>query len=110
VAEGDSAPEGDSSGEGSAAEALAQADEAEAKAQAALEERRRIERENRLAQEEYDEKLATARKRVRELNNRFADWYYVVSDEEYAKIRLSRSGVIQAKPADEAAPASEPAP
>jgi hypothetical protein len=110
VAEGDSAPEGDSSGEGSAAEALAQADEAEAKAQAALEERRRIERENRLAQEEYDEKLAAARKRVRELNNRFADWYYVVSDEEYAKIRLSRSGVIQAKPADEAAPASEPAP
>ena len=94
----------------SAAAALAQADEAEAKAQAALEERRRIERENRLAQEDYDGKLAAARKRVRELNDRFAEWYYVVSDEEYAKIRLKRADVIQAKAADAAAPVPEPVP
>ncbi|MFM1904355.1 MAG: hypothetical protein RLZZ440_2255 [Planctomycetota bacterium] len=110
AAETAAADEEEGAGDGSAAEALAQADEVEAKAQAALEERRRIERENRLAQEEYEEKLAAAKKRVRELNNRFADWYYVVSDEEYAKIRLSRTDVIQATPADEAAPASEPAP
>lgn len=97
-------------GDASAAAALAEADEAEAKAQAALEERRRIERENRLAQEDYDGKLAAAKKRVRELNDRFADWYYVVSDEEYAKIRLSRADVIQAKAADDAAPVPEPVP
>ena len=97
--------------EPSAADALAKADEAEAKAQAALEERRRVERENRLAQEEYEEKLKTAQKRVRELNNRFADWYYVVSDAEYAKIRLGRSDVIQEKSADGAAtPSSGPLP
>ena len=88
-----------------AAEVLAQADETEAKAQAALEERRRVERENRLAQEEYDQQLKAAEKRVRDLNNRFADWYYVVSDPEYAKIRLSESDAIQAKPVDEAATA-----
>ena len=97
--------------EPSAADALAKADEAEAKAQAALEERRLVERENRLAQEEYEEKLKTAQKRVRELNNRFADWYYVVSDAEYAKIRLGRSDVIQEKSADGAAtPSSGPLP
>jgi hypothetical protein len=91
---------------------LAKADEEEAKAQAALEERRRIERENRLAQEAYDEKVKAGQKRVRELNSRFADWYYVVSEAEYGKIRLGRAGVIQAKAADEppAAPAAEPPP
>jgi hypothetical protein len=91
---------------------LAKADEEEAGAQAALEERRRIERENRLAQEAYDEKVKAGEKRVRELNSRFADWYYVVSEAEYAKIRLGRAGVIQAKPADEApaVPAAEPTP
>ncbi len=93
-------------------DSLAKADEEEAKAQAAIEERRRIERENRLAQEAYDEKVKAGQKRVRELNGRFADWYYVVSEAEYAKIRLGRADVIQAKPADEApaVPAAEPTP
>ena len=95
-----------------AATALAAAEAAEARAQKALEERRRIEQENRRAQEAYDDKLEAARKRVRELNNRFADWYYVVSDAEYAKIRLKRADVIETKPADEApaAPAAAPPP
>jgi len=94
------------------ADSLAKADEDEAKAQAALEERRRIERDNRLAQEAYDEKVKAGQKRVRELNGRFADWYYVVSEAEYAKIRLGRAGVIQPKQAAEppAVPAAEPAP
>ncbi len=83
--------------EGAAADNLAAADEAEAKTQAALEERKRVERENRRKQEEYDEKVKAAQKRVRELNARFADWYYVVSDAEYAKIHLDRAGVVQQK-------------
>lgn len=84
-------------GETQAADGQKEADEAEAKAQAALEERRRVERENRRREEEYDGKVKAALKRVRELNNRFADWYYVVSDAEYAKIHLDRAGVIQKK-------------
>ena len=39
--------------------------------------------------------MNAAQKRVRELNSRFADWYYIVSDKEYAKIHLDRAGVIQ---------------
>jgi len=76
-------------------------EEAEAKAQAALEERRRVEAENRRKQEQYDEQVKAAQKRVRDLNNRFADWYYVVSDKEYDKIHLDRAGMIQKKSADE---------
>ena len=56
-----------------------------------------MERENRRKEEEYDEKVKAAQKRVKELNARFADWYYVVSDAEYAKIHLDRAGVVQKK-------------
>ena len=50
-----------------AAESLKKADEAEAAAQVALENRRRVERENRRKQDDYDERVKTAQKRVREL-------------------------------------------
>ena len=102
--DGSEKPAADKAGEGGAAEELAKADEAEAKAQAAIEERRRVERENRRKQEDYDAKLKAAQKRVRELNNRFADWYYVVSDAEYAKIHLDRAAIVQAKQAGDSAP------
>jgi len=108
----DDAADKPAAGDDTAAAALAAAEEAEAKAQVALEERRRVERENRLKQEEYDDKVKAAQKRVRELNARFADWYYVVSDSEYAKIRLGLTDVIRSKPPEEApaAPADQPLP
>jgi hypothetical protein len=95
-----------------AAESLKKADEAEAAAQAALENRRRVERENRRKQDAYDDKVKAAQKRVRELNNRFADWYYVVSDKEYAKIHLGRQTMVQKKEETKEAAAApvEPAP
>jgi hypothetical protein len=44
-------------------------------------------------------------KRVKELNERFADWYYIISDATYRKIHLSREDVVKKKekPADEKA-------
>ncbi len=76
--------------------------------QKAIEARRRVERENRRLQEAYDEKVATGQKRVRELNARFADWYYIVSEEEFNKIHLSGKSVIKAvaAPAEEQPPAA----
>ena len=104
-AEGD-AKEADSTKDGGenkdgAADELKKAEEAEAKAQGALEQRRRVEAENRRKQEQFDEQVKAAQKRVRDLNNRFADWYYVVSDKEYDKIHLGRDEMIQKKAADE---------
>jgi len=98
------APAGDAPAEESAAEeetSDASSDEAEAEAQAAREQRRRVERENRRRQDEYDEKIETAKKRVRELNARFADWYYIVPEAEYDKIHLAREDVIKSEPAEE---------
>jgi hypothetical protein len=47
--------------------------------------------------DEYEEKKKKAEKKVRELNARFADWYFVISDDVYKKIHLSRSDVIKEK-------------
>ena len=85
---------GDDAAGPSAAELLKQADEAEAAMQAAIEARRQVERENRRKQEGFDEKIDAGKKRVRELNGRFADWYYIVSEEEFKKIHLDREAVI----------------
>jgi hypothetical protein len=67
---------------------------------AAKAERERIEKENKRKQEEYDQKVADGKKRVGELNNRFADWYYVISDDVYRKIHLSHDELFKKKGKD----------
>jgi len=89
--------DGEGDAQADAAKSEETAEDTEARTQAALEERRRVERENRRKQEDYDSKVQSAEKRVRELNARFADWYYVVPDDEFVKIHLDRAAVIQQK-------------
>ena len=64
-------------------------------------ERARIEKENKRKQEEYDQQIADGKKKVKELNGRFADWYYVISDEVYRKIHLGRDEIVTKKPKKE---------
>ncbi len=47
------------------------------------------------------EKVNKAKEKVDELNFRFSDWYYVVSENEYRKIHLGRSDVVKGKVATE---------
>ncbi|MCH2124515.1 MAG: DUF4340 domain-containing protein [Pirellulaceae bacterium] len=58
-------------------------------------ERERITKENQRKQEEYDEKVKVAANKVADLNARFADWYYVIAEDVYKKIHLSRGDLIQ---------------
>ena len=60
-------------------------------------ERERIIKENKRKQQEYDEELDKGRKKVKELNDRFADWYYIISDEVYQKIHLGRDQIVKKK-------------
>jgi hypothetical protein len=62
-------------------------------------ERERVQKDNKRKQEEYDQKVAEAKKRVTELNARFADWYYVISDEVYRKIHLNHEDIFKKKAA-----------
>ncbi|MGD9854342.1 MAG: DUF4340 domain-containing protein, partial [Planctomycetaceae bacterium] len=57
-------------------------------------------------QQAYEEKLTKGRERVKELNTRFADWYYVISAETFDKIRIERTNLVEAKEPedDKAAP------
>jgi hypothetical protein len=60
-------------------------------------ERERIEAENKRKLEEYEEKVKKGKERVQQLNERFAEWYYVISDEVYRKIRLGRGDIVRKK-------------
>lgn len=53
-----------------------------------------IEQENKDKQQEYEAALEAAQERVAELNDRFADWFYVISDEVYQKVHLQRSDFV----------------
>lgn len=71
--------------------------------------RKEIEERNQQKLDEYNQKIKAGQKRVTDLNARFGDWYYVISDDVYKKIRLTRADVVQKKAAEEK-PAGEAEP
>lgn len=60
-------------------------------------ERKRIEAENQRKLDEYQELLKKGRENVNDLNLRFGDWYFVIADDVFKKVRLSRENVIKKK-------------
>ncbi len=60
-------------------------------------ERKRIEQENQRQMDEYQETLKKGKETVKDLNLRFGDWYFVVDDNVFKKIRLGRDDVIKKK-------------
>ncbi len=58
-------------------------------------ERARITKENQRKIDERNDKLKKAQQKVAELNYRFADWYYVISEDVYKKIHLGRADIIK---------------
>ena len=60
-------------------------------------ERDRITKENQRKLDEYNEKRKKAEEKVGELNIRFAPWYYVISEDVYKKIHLSREDLLKEK-------------
>jgi hypothetical protein len=66
--------------------------------------RERIAKENQRKIDDRNEKIAASRKKVQELNARFSDWYYVVSDTAYKKLKISRDQLIVPKGSGNATP------
>lgn len=98
-------PAEESSDAAKPADAPADAKSAEADADKLAAERAAIEQENQRLQDEYNAAVEKGKKRVAELNERFGDWYYVISNDVYKQIHLSRDQVFKKKGA---APAGEP--
>ncbi|MDR2116635.1 MAG: DUF4340 domain-containing protein, partial [Planctomycetaceae bacterium] len=63
----------------------------------ATKEKEQIEKSNQREQERYDKAIEEGKKRVEKLTNRFADWYYVISEDVYKKIHLTQNNVFREK-------------
>jgi hypothetical protein len=63
-------------------------------------ERDRVEAANKRKQVAFDEKVKQGEQKAKELNARFADWYYVVGEDTYRKIHVGKSDIIKKKPKD----------
>ncbi|HEY1785050.1 MAG TPA: hypothetical protein VGG30_05845, partial [Pirellulales bacterium] len=72
-------------------------EEAAAQKTAEAEKRASIGKANKRKQDEYEEKLKKGEEHVKQLNQRFGDWYYIISDEVYHKIHLSQADVVKTK-------------
>ncbi len=59
-----------------------------------------IKKENKRALDARNDSLNAAKKKVDELNAGFADWYYVVSESVYTKLRVSREQLFKAPDAN----------
>ena len=50
--------------------------------------------------EQFEKKIEDARRKVDELNDRFGEWYYVVSDDSFKKLRFTREDIVQPRKAE----------
>jgi hypothetical protein len=56
-----------------------------------------VERENKRKQEDYDSAVKRGQEKVKELNGRFADWYFIIPDDVYKKIHLGLGDIVKKK-------------
>jgi len=84
---------GDKPASGEAAQAGTQTPASDPKAA----ERERIRTENKRKMEEYEDRVKKGKEKAKELNDRFADWYYVISNSEFEKIHLTREQIVKKK-------------
>jgi hypothetical protein len=67
----------------------------------AKKEKEQIEKSNQREQERYDQAVEDGKKRAAKLTDRFADWYYVISEDVYKKIHLTQTNVFREKKKEE---------
>lgn len=60
-------------------------------------ERKQIEQENQRKLDEYQALIKKGQEAVKELNLRFGDWYFVVNDDVFQKVRVSSDKAIKKK-------------
>ncbi len=88
---------GSEAGQETETDAAAAGDEKAKDLETIIADRKRIEQENQRKLDEYQETLKKGRENVKDLNLRFGDWYFVVSDEVFKRIRLGRNDVVKKK-------------
>jgi len=64
--------------------------------------REEIEKANARLLDFYDEQVESGKKQSAELNKRFADWYYIISEDVFKKVHLGKENLIRPKKPDDA--------
>lgn len=70
-------------------------------------EQEKITKDNQRKLDERKDQIEKAQKRVKELNERFADWYYVIPEATYTELRIQRDDLFK-KDASESEASSTP--
>ena len=65
-------------------------------------EKEQIERSNKREEDRYKEAVEAGQKRVKRLTEKFADWYYVIPEDVYKKVHLSRASAVREKKKEDA--------
>jgi len=91
----DTAAETPASAQAPAADAEKKAADPKAEYEKALEEYKLQQEVFELKKKEYAGQIESGEKRVAELNRRFADWYYVISEETFTKLKLKRDDLVE---------------
>jgi len=96
----DQSEQSDQSDSTEASEPTEQADPSEQLTEEELQERleaeqEKITKENQRKLDARKDRLEEARRRVRDLNARFADWYYVIPEETYSVLRIKQSELFE---------------
>ena len=68
----------------------------------------KITKENQRLLDARKDAIEKARRRVRALNARFADWYYVIPEDTYTKLTIKRDDLFEKPGADSPNPAGRP--
>ncbi len=58
-------------------------------------EQEKVIKQNQRMMDERKDRLEDAQRRVRDLNARFADWYYVIPEATYSKLRFKRADLFE---------------
>jgi hypothetical protein len=64
-------------------------------------ERQRIEADNKKKTDDYNAAIKKGKERAKQLNDRFADWYYFISEDDYKKVHVGRAEIVKKKSAPE---------
>ncbi|WP_186775272.1 DUF4340 domain-containing protein [Rubripirellula tenax] len=68
-------------------------------------EQEKITKENQRKLDARKDQLEAAQRKVRELNERFSDWYYVIAEDTYSKLTIKRDDLFESENAAAAAEA-----
>ena len=73
-------------------------------------ERQRIEADNKRKTDDYNATVKKGKERAKQLNDRFADWYYFITEDDYKKVHVGRAEIVKKKPAPEGGAATPSTP